>query len=184
VDGPFLAPCRNQTDGLLTRAILSDTMVLRTRHSSFRSVSRAAKSSSTSSVQRRADSVVYTSPRIAIVDDDEAISTLLRLALSDEGYEVVCWTGACDPLAFIRSAQPDLVLLDLRLFGKQRGIAIIEALRGDPTQAALPIIVCSADAPALTHHEPWLTRRGVAVLPKPFDLDDLFERVARAVSGS
>src|SRR4030088_1489295 len=53
--------------------------------------------------------------RILIVDDDESIRQIVRLCLTDEGFEVhEAWNGqaALDALDEFR---PDLILLDLRM---------------------------------------------------------------------
>ena len=55
------------------------------------------------------------SARIAIVDDDPRIRTLLRLEIEDEGLEARCCSSCAELLAALRECDVDLVLLDLMM---------------------------------------------------------------------
>src|SRR4030081_193148 len=53
--------------------------------------------------------------RILIVDDDESIRQIVRLCLTDEGFEVrEAWNGQA-ALDALDEFQPDLILLALRM---------------------------------------------------------------------
>jgi CheY-like chemotaxis protein len=69
------------------------------------------------------------------------------------------------------------VLLDIRMGGEETGWTIMECLTLDPETRPIPLIVCSAAIRDLQAHQPMLERYGVDVLPKPFDLDALLEKV-------
>ena len=116
--------------------------------------------------------------RIALINDDTTFLELMQELLeANEGYEVlVCkqWDGA---YRFVKEAQPDPVLLDIVMQGEEQGWKILELLTLDPSTRPIPVIVCSAAIRSLQDHEPLLRRYGVAVLPKPFDLDALLEKV-------
>ena len=68
--------------------------------------------------------------KILIVEDEFIVANDLRLTLEKESYEVAgiaaSFKEACD---MIQSQEPDLVLLDIRLKGKQTGIELAEHLR-------------------------------------------------------
>ena len=53
--------------------------------------------------------------RLLFVEDDDNIRLALRLALEDEGYEVVEAPDGATGLRKFNEMPPDLVLLDLRL---------------------------------------------------------------------
>lgn len=55
--------------------------------------------------------------RVAIVDDDVRIRTLLRLELEDLGAVVECYASGEEALAQLDAQRPDLVLLDVGLPG-------------------------------------------------------------------
>lgn len=114
-------------------------------------------------------------PHILIMDDTPAILELLRDVLEDEGYRVTTTTTLLD-VAHISALAPDCVLLEWR-FGEQAdaGWRHILRLRLDPALTWLPLVVCTtADCPSRDPHiAATLARLQVAVIPKPFALDDL-----------
>jgi two-component system, OmpR family, response regulator MtrA len=78
--------------------------------------------------------------RVLLVEDDERIRLVLRLALHDEGCDVVEAGSGEEALAQLAASEIDVVLLDLMLPGID-GIDVCRRLRaaGD-----LPIIIISA----------------------------------------
>jgi DNA-binding response OmpR family regulator len=67
-------------------------------------------------------------PRVLIVDDDPLIRELLHAYLSQEGYEVHCAATAELADTFLASQTVDLVMLDIRLPGKD-GLTLTRELR-------------------------------------------------------
>ena len=67
-------------------------------------------------------------PRILIVDDDPLIRELLHAYLSQDGYEVHCAATAEQAETFLASQAVDLVMLDIRLPGKD-GLTLTRELR-------------------------------------------------------
>jgi DNA-binding response OmpR family regulator len=128
--------------------------------------------------------MVHSRPLIAIIDNDLVLAELLCLALGDEGYATAQWMRDQDPVAFIRTIRPGLVILDLRLDGGWQGMSIVRALRHDPLLASVPIIVCSADLPMLRENACCLKSLGVQVVEKPFDLEALLDLVAHTESAA
>jgi CheY-like chemotaxis protein len=115
--------------------------------------------------------------RVLIVDDDDAIAGLVGLALEEDGYEVVAASHGAAALQLLAQegpAQPAAILLDLRM-PVMDGWDFARAYRERVVLRA-PIIVLTA-AP-----DPGDCAAAIDasdVLPKPFDLDELRERVAR-----
>jgi DNA-binding NarL/FixJ family response regulator len=67
--------------------------------------------------------------RLVLVDDDHALRLALHELLEDAGYDVVGQAGnGADGLAVISEAQPDVVLLDLRMPGVG-GVEVARELR-------------------------------------------------------
>jgi DNA-binding response OmpR family regulator len=79
-------------------------------------------------------------PRLLVLEDDDGIRTSLRMALEDEGYDVVEAARAEDALATVADNPVDVMLVDLMLGGMD-GFTFIRRAR--PTSDA-PIIVVSA----------------------------------------
>jgi len=55
------------------------------------------------------------SPRVLVVDDDDAIRSMLAEALGFEGYEVECARDGQEALGYIRRAPPQAIVLDLMM---------------------------------------------------------------------
>ena len=67
--------------------------------------------------------------RLVLVDDDQALRLALRELLADAGYDVVGEAGnGTDGLAVISEVRPDVVLLDLRMPGRN-GVEVARELR-------------------------------------------------------
>jgi DNA-binding response OmpR family regulator len=116
--------------------------------------------------------------RVVIVDDDAEFLALMRALLASEGrFEVITHPRAEDAKPLIAQVRPDLVVLDLVTNRQERGWALIEQLRADEAMAGLPIVLCSAAIRSLDERADWLAERGIAVVPKPFDLDDLLAAI-------
>jgi DNA-binding response OmpR family regulator len=116
--------------------------------------------------------------RLAVIDDDATFLELMRELLQvSEGYEVHTSGQLDDALGFVRRVRPDLVLLDIVLQGEERGWALLEQIRAHPDTRATPVLVCSAAVWSMREHEELLRRLGTSVLPKPFDLATLLQRI-------
>ena len=120
-------------------------------------------------------------PVIAVVDDDLVFTSMLREFLDGEGYRVVAWPEAVGAQALLRSEQPDLAILDVRMELPEAGRRILELMRQDGETAHIPIIVCSADTVFLRQNRKFLRTHASAVLEKPFDLDTLLAVVEAAI---
>lgn len=84
-----------------------------------------------------------TKPRILVVDDDRSIVKVVRSYLEQAGYEVYAAHDGETALHFLRSARPDLLVLDLMLPDRD-GWEITRIIRSDPNLGALPIIMLTA----------------------------------------
>jgi DNA-binding response OmpR family regulator len=77
---------------------------------------------------------------LLLVEDDPEVRSVLRLALEDEGYEVEEAADGRSGLELFERAQPDLVLLDLRL-PDLRGLDLCREMR---QTSIVPIIIVTA----------------------------------------
>jgi DNA-binding response OmpR family regulator len=110
--------------------------------------------------------------RLLVVEDDDGIRAALRLALQDEGYDVIDRASAEEALETVRSAPVDLMLVDLMLGGMD-GFSFIRAVR--PGSDA-PIIVLSARAD--THDIVAALEAGADdYVTKPFELKEVTARL-------
>jgi CheY-like chemotaxis protein len=121
--------------------------------------------------------------RIVVINDDTDFLTLMSDLLSDiEGYDVQICREGNRAYKFVKEQAPDLVILDIRIEGQETGWTILQCLTLDPRTSPIPLIVCSAAIRDLQDHQPMLNKYGVDVLPKPFDLDTLIEKVTAALA--
>lgn len=121
--------------------------------------------------------------RIALINDDTAFLSLMQELLeSIEGHEVLICKEGDRAYEFVKEQQPELIILDIRMGSEETGWTILELLTLDPATRPIPLIVCSAAIRDLQEHEPLLKNFGIDVLPKPFDLDALLEKVTTALT--
>jgi DNA-binding response OmpR family regulator len=116
------------------------------------------------------------SARIMVVEDEEALTTLLRYNLDAEGYDVETVARGDDADTRLKERVPDLVVLDWMLPGLS-GIELCRRLRARPETKQLPIIMLTARG------EESERVRGLATgaddyIVKPFHPDGLRTRMA------
>ncbi len=120
-------------------------------------------------------------PRLVVAIDAEAtILDLYTEILQEEGYRVVTCGAKADAIPCVQRELPDVVILDLWLELPGDGWEVAAVLASDPSTAAIPIIICTGSdttklqPPAELHASP------VAILHKPFLLDDLLGAIETA----
>lgn len=118
---------------------------------------------------------------IAVVNDDTTFLSLMAELISDRGWEPIICREAGMAFEALKSAKPDVIVLDIRMGHPEAGWTILELLTLDPEMRGTPVIVCSAAVVDLRSREDWLNTRGIDVLPKPFDIDDLYKRIDQAL---
>ena len=82
-------------------------------------------------------------PHILVVEDEDALSTLLQYNLEKEGYEVVVAADGEEALTLVSEKLPDLVVLDWML-PKVSGIEVCRRLRQRSESRNVPIIMLTA----------------------------------------
>ena len=122
------------------------------------------------------------SPLILAVDDDPDLRALFAELLATEGYWV-CVRATVEPPEVARLS-PDLLLLDLSVDPGQGRLELVEALRADPTTARLPILLVTGAVHRVEQQASRLEALGVGVVLKPFDLQDVLDRVGARLEAS
>jgi DNA-binding response OmpR family regulator len=116
---------------------------------------------------------MQTSNEILIVDDEAPIAQLLADVLYDEGYAVRMARDGATALIEILKRPPGLVLLDVAM-PVMLGSDLLVYLRRHGFEH-LPIIIMTAGLSPMVY----LAQGATEVLPKPFDVDLVVEKVAR-----
>ena len=106
---------------------------------------------------------------ILIIEDDESMREGLRDWLTDGGYKAETAKDGEDGLKIISDHDVALVLLDLRLPGKD-GISVLREAKAIRPQ--LKVIIITA-YPSSQTKAAALKEGAVDYLPKPFDMNDL-----------
>ena len=117
-------------------------------------------------------------PMVIVVEDEDALSTLLQYNLEREGYRVAIAADGEEALIQIEEQRPDLIMLDWML-PKISGIELCRRLRARGDTANIPIIMLTARG------EEGDRIRGLDVgaddyITKPFSMVELLARI-RAV---
>ena len=81
--------------------------------------------------------------KILVVDDDEDLLFLGTSMLRQKGYDVFALAKAENISEVIRTFQPELILLDIKL-GEADGRNICLALKNDPQTKQIKVILYSA----------------------------------------
>lgn len=115
------------------------------------------------------------SHRILIADDEPNIVISLEYLLKKEGFEIAVATDGEAVLRLAGEFRPELVLLDI-MMPKKSGFEVCEALRADPAQANLKIIMLTAKGRE-TEVAKGLALGADAYITKPFSTKDLVARV-------
>lgn len=118
-------------------------------------------------------------PHIFLVEDDADIRNSLLDVLEEEGYQVQGAGDADEALAQLRKMEPkpELILLDLRLPGKD-GVQFRREQSADPNLSGIPVLLLSADGPFGVRSA---ALSGDELLHKPVDLEKLISAVRRYV---
>ena len=113
---------------------------------------------------------------ILVVDDDEAIRTLLQEELEDEGYKVLIATNARDALKMVADEPLDLVILDIRMPGMD-GLEALPRILG--IKEGLPVIMNTAYS---QYQDSFMSWAADAYVVKSSDLTELKQKIKELVN--
>jgi len=122
--------------------------------------------------------------RLTVVNDNPELLELIGEILEGNRYATTLIDSVQDQLLqHICLSEPDLLMIDLRHGDEaHHGWEIVQQLRGTSACEDLPVVLCSADIPALNEMEPELqTATGVVALRLPFEIDELLQSIRRLI---
>ena len=111
--------------------------------------------------------------RILVVNDTEVLLDMFKLLLEDVGYEVVLTDFPAQQVKDIERINPDLIILDFMFGHENLGLQMLQMLKMYPSTRNIPVIVSSAALDVVRQQQEYLKSQGVAVIYKPFDIDEL-----------
>jgi CheY-like chemotaxis protein len=110
--------------------------------------------------------------RVLIVDDEVAMGNMLAACVDLWGMEPIVATTGAEALQLIEQSRPDLILTDFMMPG-MTGHEFCRRARAEGRLQDVPVILTSSAPEAAARDSP-----ADALLPKPFDLDEV-EKVVR-----
>ena len=114
---------------------------------------------------------------ILLVEDEELLSYIYRERLMKAGYKVTVANTGKECLDFLKSSEPDLILLDIKL-PDMSGLQILEEWRG--ISSYVPVIILSAYESFQTEYDVWASKVSDSLL-KPIALKDLLEKIREKI---
>lgn len=114
--------------------------------------------------------------RVLVVDDEPMVRDTLGQVLTDEGYVVDLAVDGETALERVHAMRPDAILLDLMMPG-MNGRQFLQALREQPAYDSVPVMIMTA----VHGLEISATLGASEVVEKPFNVDELLNKVALAV---
>ena len=121
--------------------------------------------------------MIYLTPRILIIDDEERMCWALKRAFNHKGYQVVTTTSGLQGIDLTKETEPELVILDL----KMPDIDGIEVLKGiKKINPHIPIIMITAHGTIETAIEA-MKIGATDYIIKPFELEEIRALVKQAL---
>ncbi len=120
------------------------------------------------------------SKTILTVDDSRAMRDMLKMALSDAGYDVVQAEDGVHGLEVLEGEAPDVIITDINM-PRMDGFGFMEAVREDQRLRSVPILVLT------TEFSPEKKQRArdagaTGWIVKPFDSEKLITAIRRVAA--
>ena len=113
-----------------------------------------------------------------VVDDSRVVRKVARRILEELGFEVAEAGDGVEALAWVRTAMPDVVLLDWNMPAMD-GLAFLRRLRQEPGGEAPRVVFCSVEND-LDRIRQALDEGACEYIMKPFDGDIMASKLALA----
>ncbi len=116
--------------------------------------------------------------KILVVDDNQELTSILEIILEDAGYEVRSAKDGCDAFRTYLRFQPDLVLTDLHMPGKN-GIELMKVIRNHNPEVRT--IYMSGELNRFRSSlEEERKKYHVSIIQKPFSKVDLMKLISKS----
>lgn len=123
-------------------------------------------------------SAVY--KNILVIEDNHAIMDVITLILQSEAYKVSGLNKSADMMTHIDEFNPDLIILDIMLPDGD-GRELLTQLRSNQKTAHIAVLMISARYTSENiQHGEYIPN---GFLAKPFDIDDLLDKIEGILAG-
>ena len=119
--------------------------------------------------------------KILIIEDDDSMRILEKKILESNGYVVLEATDGKEGIALAVREKPDLILMDIRLPSKKRGIGAARIIRNTPEIGHIPIIFVTC----YTKGEETAEVTNIpncGYLAKPFEIPEFLKTIEEYIS--
>lgn len=123
--------------------------------------------------------VIFTLPRILVVDDEVGITRVCKIALEDNGFEVDVFNDPKQALTNFKRAHYDLLLIDIKMAGMS-GFDLYRELR-KIDEKAMAIFMTAFEPYENEALKEFLSIKG-NLLKKPFEMSELVSSVRKELS--
>lgn len=113
--------------------------------------------------------------KVLVIDDEENIIEFIRLGLRYEGFQVESASDGEQGVTTAQRINPDLIILDIMMPGID-GLEVCRRLRANPTTRDIPVLMLTAKD-EVRDRIAGLRTGADDYLTKPFDFDELLERI-------
>jgi len=118
-------------------------------------------------------------PRILTVDDSPSMRLMVGFTLRSAGYEFAEAEDGIAALELARHERFDLILVDINM-PRMDGMALIKALRANPTYRFTPLLMLTTEA-AFEQKQEGRAAGATGWIVKPFDPEQLLATVTHLV---
>lgn len=122
--------------------------------------------------------------KVLLIDDDPDFIAAVKIVLEENDYKVLVEYTGEDGLIAARREDPDIVLLDVMLPGKD-GYAVCKELKEDKKTSSVPVILMTSIGSKLTESEYGkaiaVTHQADDYIEKPVDQKELLKRIRKCI---
>lgn len=120
--------------------------------------------------------------RVLIIDDEEAIQTIVKVSLElTAGWTVLTTSSSIEGLEKAKEERPDAILLDV-MMPETDGVTLLQQLRTEPLTQDIPVIFLTAQARASERRS--LEAIATGLISKPFEPDAIARQIREILNWS
>ncbi|MBL7131501.1 MAG: response regulator [Candidatus Omnitrophica bacterium] len=117
--------------------------------------------------------------KILVVDDEQDIREIIKIALAQDGFQVLEADNGKTAIELAKKEKPDLITLDI-MMPNIDGFQVAKIIKEDPTTVDIPIIILS-----VLSQDKNKFMQGIAdYISKPFKPDELVTKIKEAIEKS
>ena len=115
--------------------------------------------------------------KILVIEDEEDTRDIMKLVLTDSGFDVATAATGEAGLKAAKKEEPDLIVLDI-LLPDITGLTVLDRLKADAKQRSIPVVIVTAVEKEIGIKEEIAGKYPeVGFVEKPFAVNDLVARI-------